>query len=102
MALYMESFFGDFKLKTLFFRINTCLMVSGIVLTCFIYVSQLVIYTGEDVVSTVPVAVKVILGYFYELYYLIYSVSLFVRAEVRWLRRIVFGAESERRSDLPC
>ncbi len=78
MALYMESFFEDFKLKKLFFKINTFLVISGIVLTVFVYVRQLSFYSGEEVLSSVPIFVKVLFGYVYELYYLLYSVGLFI------------------------
>ena len=78
MALYMESFFEDFKLKKIFFKINTFLVISGIVLTVFVYVRQLSFYSGEEVLSSVPIFAKVLFGYVYELYYLLYSVGLFI------------------------
>ncbi|MCR4591475.1 MAG: response regulator [Lachnospiraceae bacterium] len=78
MALYMESFFREFKYKKLFFKINTGLMISGIILTAAFYAGQFIFYRGEDVVLMVPLAARVILGYVYELYYLIYAITLFI------------------------
>ncbi len=78
MALYMEGFFGDFKLRRLFFKINTGIVVSGVMLTVFVFFRQLCMYDGEMILSTVPVFVRLILGYVYELYYLLYSITLFI------------------------
>ncbi len=78
MALYMEGFFGEFKLRKLFFKINTCIVVSGVALTVFVFFRQLCMFDGEMILSTVSVFDRLILGYVYELYYLLYSITLFI------------------------
>lgn len=77
MALYMESFFGDFRLKRLFFRINTGLMITGIILSITAYARQFILYDGDAVLTAFPVIFRVILGYVFELYYIFYSLVLF-------------------------
>ena len=77
MALYMESFFGDFRLKRLFFRINTGLMITGIILSITAYTRQFILYDGDAVLTAFPVIFRVILGYVFELYYIFYSLVLF-------------------------
>ena len=78
MALYMEGFFGEFKLRKLFFKINSGLVISGVVLTAFVFFRQLYLFDGEMILSTVPVSDSIVLGYVYELYYLLYSITLFI------------------------
>ena len=78
MALYMEGFFGEFKLRKLFFKINSGLVISGVVLTAFVFFRQLYLFDGEMILSTVPVSDRIVLGYVYELYYLLYSITLFI------------------------
>ncbi len=77
MALYMESFFGDFKNRDILFRINTCIMICGVVFSIVAYVRQFILYDGEAVLTTFPISFRVLLGYVFELYFLIYSVALF-------------------------
>ena len=77
MALYMEGFFGDFRLRPLFFRINTLLMILGVILSVAAYVRQFILYDGEAILTTFPIEFRVILGYAFELYYLIYCLTLF-------------------------
>lgn len=77
MALYMESFFGDFRYKRKFFYINLILVISSAVFTAAVYIFQIVSYRGESVIDTVPIWVNVIIGYVYELYFLIYALTLF-------------------------
>ena len=78
MALYMEGFFDEFSLKRVMFRVNTGLVVSSIIITVAAYLSLLILYDGEAVVDSVPMFIRVILGYVYELYFLFYVVILFV------------------------
>ena len=77
MALYVESFFGNFKYKKPFLFINSILVLSSFIFFVSVYVFQIFSYRGEDVIKTVPIWVNVILGYVYELYFLIYSLTLF-------------------------
>ncbi len=77
LALYVEGFYGDYKYKRSFFIINLILVISSAVLTASIYIYQIVSYKGEAVIDTVPIWVNVILGYVYELYFLVYALVLF-------------------------
>ena len=43
MALYMESFFGDFKFKKIFFVLNTGLVGSSILYTAVVFVRQTIV-----------------------------------------------------------
>ena len=77
MVLYMEGFFEEFRYKKLFFKINTGILISGIALTVFAYIRQFILYDGTEVLTKFPIALRLILGYVYELYYLFYCVTLF-------------------------
>ena len=77
MALYMESFFDEFRYKRLFFRINTGFMIAGILLSIIAYVRQFIIYDGDAILTSFPIILRVILGYVFELYYIIYCLVLF-------------------------
>ena len=76
-AMYMEEFFGEFKHKKLFFRINSAIALSGVILTVYAYIRQFVLYDGYSVISEFPLILRIILGYAYELYFIIYCVVLF-------------------------
>ncbi|MCR5002279.1 MAG: response regulator [Lachnospiraceae bacterium] len=78
MALYMEGFFGEFKYKRLFFYVNSVLVVSAGVFTAVLFIFQIVCRSSEAIIDTVPIWTRVILGYAYELYFLIYAVTLFI------------------------
>lgn len=78
MALYMEGFFEEFRLKRLFFRVNTFMILSSIVFTVAAYLRQVILYDGDAMVEFMPIQFRVILGYVYELYYLLYVVALFI------------------------
>lgn len=78
MALYMEGFFDEFRLKRVFFIINTGMVFSSIVFTVAAYMRQIILYDGEEIVDKVPIQFRVILGYVYELYFLLYVVALFL------------------------
>ena len=78
MALYMEGFFKEFKLKKVFLYVNTCMLLSSIIFTLVVYLRQIILYDGEEVITTMPIQIRVLLGYVYELYYLIYVVALFI------------------------
>ncbi len=77
MSLYMSGFFGEFKNRITFFFINTAVMISSVIDTVAIYFAQLFGVFGPDIVD-VPVWIRVILGYVYELYFLIYAITLFI------------------------
>ncbi len=77
MALYMSGFFGEFKNRITFFFINTAVMISSVIVTVGVYFAQLFGVFGPDIVA-VPVWIRVILGYVYELYFLIYAITLFI------------------------
>ena len=87
MALYMESFFGVFRYKRLFFYINTGLVIAAGVFTASVYAHQILRYESEEVLNTVPIWVNVLIGYVFELYFLIYAVTLFVRFSMDLSRR---------------
>ena len=87
MALYMESFFGVFRYKRLFFYINTGLVLAAGVFTASVYAHQILRYESEEVLNTVPIWVNVLIGYVFELYFLIYAVTLFVRFSMDLSRR---------------
>ncbi|MBR6469791.1 MAG: response regulator [Lachnospiraceae bacterium] len=87
MALYMESFFGVFRYKRLFFYINTGLVIAAGVFTASVYAHQILRYEAEEVLNTVPIWVNVLIGYVFELYFLIYAVTLFVRFSMDLSRR---------------
>lgn len=78
MALYMEGFFDEFRLKRVFFFINSGMVLSSIVFTVAAYTRQIILYDGEAVVDTIPIQFRVILGYVYEMYFLLYVVALFL------------------------
>ena len=78
MALYMEGFFEEFRLKKLFFAVNSSLVISSILVVVTVYFRQIILYEGEAVVETVPIWNRVLLGYVYELYFLLYVVAIFV------------------------
>ena len=78
VALYMETFFGEFKYKQLFFRINTSVVIAGVILTVGVYIRQFILYDGDNVLTSFPLIMRIILGYVFELYYLLYSVALFI------------------------
>ncbi len=78
MALYMEGFFHEFWLKKVFFTVNLCLVLSSIVITVAVYLRQIILYDGEAIVDTIPFQFGILLGYFYELYYLVYVITLFI------------------------
>ncbi len=88
MALYMEGFFEELRFKKIIFRINLFIVFSSIVLTIAAYLRQIILYDGEAVVDKVPMALRIMLGYVYELYFLIYVVTLF----------IIFGNKISRRA----
>ncbi len=77
MALYMEGFFHDFKLKHFFFRLNTVIVISSIFFTGTVYFTRLIFYQGAELVN-VAIWIRVVCGYVYELYYLIYTITLFI------------------------
>ncbi len=78
MAMYMEGFFRDFRQKEFFLVFNTALVFSSVVFTVAVYLHQILVFEGEEIVSTVPIFIRVILGYVYELYFLIYTIALFI------------------------
>jgi len=78
MAHYMEGFFEQFRWKQFFHRFHLILVISALLIAVAAYVRQLVLFQGEDIVSMVPIQVRVILGYAYELYFLIYVSVLFI------------------------
>ncbi|MCR5487778.1 MAG: response regulator [Lachnospiraceae bacterium] len=78
MALYMEGFFHDFKLKRFFFRLNTGIVISSILFTGAVYFARLILYSGPELVEGVAIWIRVVLGYAYELYFLIYNITLFI------------------------
>ena len=78
MSLYMEGFFDEYPLRHVFLTINTGLAVSSVVFTTLVFTFQLLRNQGEDIITTVPMWVRVMLGYVYELYYLFYTIMLFI------------------------
>lgn len=78
MALYMEGFFPNFRKKRFFFAFNSILVLSSIVLTIVAYCRQLILYDGEAALTSFPFIFRLILGYDYELYFLIYTILLFI------------------------
>ena len=78
MALYMEGFFGDFRYQRFFLRLNSILVLSAVIFTVAVYVLRLILYPGEEALDSFPVWIRVLLGYVFELYYLIYVFALFV------------------------
>ena len=78
MALYMEGFFDDYPMRSFFLAFNTILSVSSVIFTTLVYTLQVLRYEGEAMLTTVPMWVRVMLGYVYELYYLFYTIMLFI------------------------
>ena len=78
MSLYMEGFFDEYPLRHVFLTINTGLAVSSVVFTTLVFTLQLLRNQGEDIITSVPMWVRVMLGYVYELYYLFYTIMLFI------------------------
>lgn len=87
MALYMEGFFDGFRLQKVFFVVNTFMILSSIAFTVAAYLRQIILYDGEAMVDMMPIQIRVVLGYVYELYYLLYVVTLFIILGVRLSRR---------------
>ncbi len=85
MALYMEGFFGDFKYKRQLLYINSVLVFSAGLFTAAVFLIKLI--NGGATVDVVPIWTRVILGYVFELYFLIYAVTLFVIFKGRISRR---------------
>ncbi len=78
MALYMEGFFPNFRRRRFFFAFNTILVISSIVLVIIVYCRQLILYEGDAVLDSFPIVFRLILGYDYELYFLVYAILLFI------------------------
>ena len=78
MAHYMEGFFGEFRWKQFFHRFHLVLVTSAILIAGIFFVSQMVRYRGDEIISTVPIWIRILLGYVYELYFLVYVTVLFI------------------------
>lgn len=78
MAHYMEGFFGEFRLKRFFHVFHLVLVLSGLIITAVAYLVLLLSYDGTDMTSQVPLWIRFLLGYIYELYFLVYVVVLFI------------------------
>ena len=79
MSLYMEGFFENLKYKKVITPINQAIVISSVVLTVAVYIWQIMIYKGGNITDNVPIWVRIVLGYIYELYFLFYVVILFVK-----------------------
>jgi len=71
MAHYMEGFFEQFRWKQFFHRFHLILVISALLIAVAAYVRQLVLFQGEDIVSMVPIQVRVMFAYAYGFYFLI-------------------------------
>ena len=78
VALYMEGFFHDFRLKKPIHKINRILVFSALLLAGGEYLLRILIYKGDPVLADVPMCLRIILGYVYELYFLVYTFILFI------------------------
>ncbi len=78
MARYMEGFFGVFRLKGFFHAFHRILVISGLIITAVAYLVILLLYNGTDMTSQVPLWIRFLLGYIYELYFLVYTCILFI------------------------
>ncbi|MCR4786638.1 MAG: response regulator, partial [Lachnospiraceae bacterium] len=87
MALYMEGFFEGFRYQRIFFVANTFMILSSIAITVAAYLRQIILYDGEAMVDMMHIQIRVILGYVFELYYLLYVITLFIILGVRLSRR---------------
>jgi signal transduction histidine kinase/DNA-binding NarL/FixJ family response regulator len=87
MASYMEGFFDDFALKDRFHIINSFLVFSALLFTLIFYLRQLLCFKGDAILNTVPIWVRVLLGYVYELYFLVYTLVLFIAFSKKLSRR---------------
>lgn len=76
-ALYIEGFFHDLKKKELTGKIHSWFVFSSLVVTIITYFYYL-INGGETPAWEVPQWIHILQGYVYELYFLIYSMALFV------------------------
>ncbi|MBR5336671.1 MAG: response regulator [Lachnospiraceae bacterium] len=78
MSQYISGFFTDhFTHKGFFEQFNRRLVIASLILNVVFIVYKLFIYQGPDDPAQMPFYVKIIMGYAFELYYLIYAVCLF-------------------------
>ena len=77
MACYLEGFFGEYALKKFFHIFHQILVIAALVITGVTFIRQVVLFDGLEITTTVPIQVRVLLGYVIELYFLVYSCTLF-------------------------
>lgn len=78
VALYMEGFFGEYKYKTVFDRINIAFVGVSVLFTLITYVYGVINYPSDLIIESVPQWVHIFQGYAFELYFLLYAATLFV------------------------
>ncbi len=78
MAHYMEGFFGEFRLKGFFHTFHRILVISSLVVTAIAYLVLLLNDNGMDVTEQVPLWIRFLLGYIFELYFIVYVFVLFI------------------------
>lgn len=78
MAYYMEGFFAQFRWKQFFHRFHLILVISALLITVLAFITQLALYRGEEIATGLPIQFRVLLGYVYELYFLVYVSALFI------------------------
>ena len=75
---YVECFFPDYRGKSIADKVNKGLVVMSVLVTVITYIYYMVVSPKVDVIATFPQWLHILQGYFYELYFLLYSMSLFV------------------------
>jgi len=75
---YVECFFPDYRGKSIADKVNKGLVVMSVLVTVITYIYYMVVSPKVDVIATFPQWLHILQGYFYELYFLLYSMSPFV------------------------
>ncbi|MBR5336670.1 MAG: response regulator [Lachnospiraceae bacterium] len=78
MAVYVEGFISSYRHREAMGRVNRILFISSIVVFAGVFLNRLLIFKGPGSMEDVPLWVHIVLGYAYELYFMIYAISLFI------------------------
>lgn len=93
ISRYLAGFFEDeYSSRILFNTINKWIYYSSYIVNICLIIFKLFIYQGPDNPYQMPFYVKIIMGYAYELYYLVYSICLFIQRGKLLKRRARFTA----------